>query len=247
MKKLLCFSFTFMLTLLFLVHPTFAAANQADWQYVQKKLQLLQGDWYNDDGELIVSIKDNYINGCQVLSASQFAGGSNFAAGTFYIKESTGTRGLKIMFQIFNKPSDYIIVDDNVMLHKATDYYYESVGGVHIGMSASNAEKILGTPSRQKTYSKGSYTWYYDSKGIEVGFSGHCVSSIKILKSCKLRLAKSGLNCSDTPQAYIKFYNWQPRSNGKFYYEESPNEIGYGEYIWLGKNMQDVTLTVHWN
>ena len=32
------------------------------------------GDWYDSDGSLVLSIHDGYLNGCQILSTSNFVG-----------------------------------------------------------------------------------------------------------------------------------------------------------------------------
>ena len=221
--------------------------NQMPWKNVQKALRLMEGNWYDDDGKLVLTIKGDYINSCEVMAAFDFAGSSNFAAGLFRIHEGGGMRLIKIRWQIFSEKSDYIILDNDVMLHRTPDYYYESIGGVHLGMSSDNVRNILGTCSREEKNVQGSYNWYYDNVGLEISFDGNCTTSITILKSCKLRLDRSGLNSTDTPKAFAEFYNWKPKSNGKFILEESPHKIEYGEFIWLGKNMKDVVLTVYWN
>ena len=73
-----------------------AVTNQMEWKYVQKALNYMQGNWYNDSGEKVITIHDKYINGCEVVSAFDFAGGSSFAVGVFRIQESTGVRELRI-------------------------------------------------------------------------------------------------------------------------------------------------------
>ena len=247
MKKIsLCFFFLITLIIFLSANQvSFSAPKPADWKDVQKNLELLQGDWYNDDGELVISIKGNYINGCQVLSASQFAGANRFAAATFNVRESAGIRGIKIMFQIFDEKSDYIVVDDSVTLHKTKDYWYESIGGIHLGMSAKNLKNTMGEPNRIKSHGKYGYTWYYDDNGLEISFSGNGVSNITIMKSCKLKLAKSGLNSNNTTADFIKFYGWKPR-DGK-YYLQAPNPISGGEFIWFSEDMQKVSLSIYWS
>ena len=150
----------------------FAVHNKMEQPLVLKELQLMRGDWYTDNGTKVLSINDKYINGCEVLSVYDFAGGSNFASGIFRIQESTGIRDLKIHWKIFGERGDYITLNDTQMLHKTQNYFYESVSGIHLGMSADNVMHQLGHPGCSLSQSspirigESSYTsgWYYPDK-----------------------------------------------------------------------------------
>ena len=232
-----------------------AVTNQMEWNYVQKALNYMQGDWYNDSGEKVITIHDKYINGCEVVSAFDFAGGSSFAVGVFRIQESTGVRELRIEWNISNTPTDYITINDEQTLHKTQNYYFESIGGFHLWMSSRAVEQKIGKPDRILTpdnplwigsdkYSNG---WYYQNKGIIVGFNSKSIDSIVLLKQSKLTFDRSGLNCSNTPEAFARAYAMKrippwPNSdwNGAW-------GIGYGEYIFFGKNMANITLSVYNN
>lgn len=238
-----------LLTVFALYDTTYAyeVKNQMPWKNVQNTLKLMEGHWYNDDGQMVLSVEGNYINGCEVVSAYDFAGASNFATGIFYIRESKGTRQVKIGWNIYGNSSDYITFDEQQMLHRNQNYYYESIAGIHLGMSAKNAEKNFGKPTRKVNTSSHNEKWYYDDKGIEVSFECNGISNITILKSCKLKFSKSGLNCQNSPQEYRRIYQWQtlPHWNNKFLYYNVSHHIGYGEYIYLELNMKSVTLTLY--
>ena len=232
-----------------------AIANKMEWKYVQKALTLMQGDWYDDNGGRVITINDKYINGCEVLSAYDFAGGSSCAVGTFRIQESTGERDIRIEWNISRTSADYITINDNQTLHKTKNYFYESIGGFHLGMPFSLVEQKIGKPTRILTansplqigndvYNSG---WYYQNEGIIITFNSKSIDRILLLKQSNLTFEKSGLNCSNTPEAFAKAYSmthippW-PSSDFNGVYS-----IGHGEFISFGKNMDNVMLTVYNN
>lgn len=49
------------------IQPASAVTSQMEWVYVQKALNYMQGDWYNDNGEKVMTIHGKYINGCEVV------------------------------------------------------------------------------------------------------------------------------------------------------------------------------------
>lgn len=63
-------------------------------------LNRMEGDWYNSNGELVLSIHDGYINSCQVLGGYDFAGGTSHARGNFLIAEADGNRYLAIRWSL---------------------------------------------------------------------------------------------------------------------------------------------------
>ena len=89
--------------------PQPAHAAQMEQQYVTKVLNLMEGDWYDADGN---------INGCRVLAAYDFAGGSSHGAGRFDILESTGSRSLYLTWDIRHSDMDSIKLNDHQMLHR---------------------------------------------------------------------------------------------------------------------------------
>ena len=70
-----------------------------------RELSKMDGDWYNGNGDLVLSIHDGYINSCQVLGGYDFAGGSSRAHGKFLIAESDGTRYLFLKWDLWSNPN----------------------------------------------------------------------------------------------------------------------------------------------
>ncbi len=98
--------------------PAFAYNNQMEWKYVVDALRRMEGQWY-DGNVRVVSIYGKYINGCEVLTAYDFAGETNSASGYFRIKEATGVRDIKIQWCINqSEDNDYIKINDGKKLYR---------------------------------------------------------------------------------------------------------------------------------
>ena len=96
------------LFVLLLVH-----AARMEQQSVTKVLNLMEGDWYDADGNRVLEIGGGYINGCRVLAAYDFAGASLHGMGRFEILESTGTRNLYLEWDIRHSNKDSIKLNDH--------------------------------------------------------------------------------------------------------------------------------------
>lgn len=236
-------------------NPVHAVTHQMEWPYILKALQLMAGDWYDDSGIKVITVNDKYINSCEVLSAYDFAGSSSYGAGIFHIQERTGIREMRIEWHVNGSPADYITIDDAQMLHRTLPYYHESIGGFHLGMSTGAVEAKFGPPTRILTQNKPMRIgkdvyrtgWYYKDKGIIITFNSKSIDRITLLKQSRLHLSKSGLNCSNPPEAFAKAYamtRTPPWPSSDF---NGVYAIGHGEYIVFGKDMNNIMLTVYDN
>ena len=84
-------------------------AQAMDYVYVSRAIDMMAGDWYDSDGNLVLSIGDGYINACQVVAGYDFAGGSSNADGVFRILEDAGYRNLKLQWHIRHSSQDYLV------------------------------------------------------------------------------------------------------------------------------------------
>lgn len=135
----------FLLVGLFAPQPAHAA--RMEQQYVTKVLNLMEGDWYDADGNWVLQIGGGYINGCRVLATYDFAGGSSHGAGRFDILESTGSRSLYLTWDIRHADTDSIKLNDHQMLHRtAKPPFNESIAGIHLGMTSAEVTAVLGAP-----------------------------------------------------------------------------------------------------
>ena len=236
---------------LFAPQPVHAA--QMEQQYVTKVLNLMEGDWYDADGNRVLQVGGGYINGCRVLAAYDFAGGSSFGAGRFEILESTGTRNLYLQWDIRHSDTDSIKLNDHQMLHRtARPPFNESVAGIHLGMTSAEVTATLGKPPQALNLSPyvHTYGWYYPDLCIAVTFDADTVDRILLLKGSRAVLERSGLNCGNTPYEFAQAYQMKhvPHINDDDRYSDSGNyAIGGGEYLSFGNCMEYIMLSKYRN
>jgi len=72
----------------------------------------LYGEWYDQNGNLGLTIEDGYINGCQVITGFDFVGGGS-GEGTIRILESNGYRDIHM--QWYGNGKHQTLVIDNTM------------------------------------------------------------------------------------------------------------------------------------
>ena len=230
-----------------------AHAAQMEQQYVTKVLNLMEGDWYDADGNRVLEIGGDYINGCRVLAAYDFAGASSHGAGRFDILESTGSRSLYLTWDIRHADTDSIKLNDHQMLHRtAKQPFNESIAGIHLGMTSAEVTAVLGAPPQTGDLRPyvGTYGWYYPDLRIAVTFDADTVDRILLLKGSRAVLEHSGLNCENAPYEFAQAYqmkrvpkiNYDDRYSGSGCYG-----IGGEEYLSFGNRMEYVMLSKYWN
>lgn len=228
-------------------------ASQVDEYYLGKILPLLQGEWYDDNGAKAVTIKNRTINGCEIVGVYDLAGGGGNAAGTFRLKENGKEWDVRMSWNISRTPGDSISVNGSQTFHKSQEYYFESIAGVHLGMTPEQVKATIGQPSQVlnetnrvraggELFTDG---WNYQDKGIIVGFGNGSVDKIILIKYSKLHLDKSGLNCYSSPEDFGKAYSMKRTPKWPSSDYNGPNPIGNGEYIFFGKDMEYIMLTIY--
>ena len=228
-------------------------AARMEQQSVTKVLNLMEGDWYDAVGNRVLQIGGGYINGCRVLAAYDFAGGSSHGAGRFDILESTGSRSLYLTWNIRHADTDSIKLNDHQMLHRtAKPPFNESIAGIHLGMTSAEVTAVLGAPPQTGDLSPyvGTYGWYYPDLRIAVTFDADTVDRILLLRGSRAVLEHSGLNCENAPYEFAQAYqmkrvpkiNYDDRYSGSGCYG-----IGGEEYLSFGNRMEYVMLSKYWN
>ena len=241
----------FLVVGLFAPQPAHAA--RMEQQSVTKVLNLMEGDWYDVDGNRVLQIGGGYINGCRVLAAYDFAGGSSHGAGRFDILESTGSRSLYLTWDIRHADTDSIKLNDHQMLHRtAKPPFNESIAGIHLGMTSAEVTEVLGAPPQTGDLRPyvGTYGWYYPDLRIAVTFDADTVDRILLLRGSRAVLEHSGLNCENAPYEFAQAYqmkrvpkiNYDDRYSGSGCYG-----IGGEEYLSFGNRMEYVMLSKYWN
>lgn len=228
------------LSCLFLLVPTGTvwADYYDDPAHMQKVLDRLSGDWYNN-GKLVLSIHDNYLNDCQIVKVMNIAGGGGLAGGQLRIIEDSGYRDLKLSWRIFKDRHDHITFNNQV-LHKADNGYYESVGGVYLDMPYRDVLSTLGSPDNTENLRYGGLKLYYYNKGLTLVIRYDEVNNITLLKGGTAHFDSSGFNCNDSLSDYFNQYGLkgtvvkgirQIDSTGEyFFFPDYPEKISLSTY-----------------
>jgi len=237
-----------------IVAGTGTVASQLDEYHADKVRQLIEGQWYDNNGNALVTVSGRYINDCEIQGIYDLAGGGGTAAATFRLREKGQEWDVRLSWNITRTAGDSLTVNGSQTLHKSQERGGESVAGIHLGMTPEEVQQKLGKPSRilsrenaiQLGPEKYEAGWYYQDKMIVIGFGSGSVDSIVIPKGSSTRLDQSGLNCKNSPQDFAKAYSLDrtpPWPSGKHTY--TPVPIGNGEYIHLGPEMGSITLSIY--
>ena len=129
----------------------------------------------------------------------------------------------------------------NQLTNRLQKEYYESVRGVHLGMTRQQVIDLLGAPSSSDV--RGRETLKYIDLGLSVGLDHNMVTDITITGKGS-HFDKSGLGTDASMIDYYNFYQFNriPSELSKDKYQ-GPFSIGHGEYIFFGG--KEVSLTVY--
>lgn len=94
-----------------------AQAKNMAFPYVKNVLNKISGNWYDNNGNLVISVKGEYVNDCLVVGGNDFVGG-NPGSGYFWLNESQGIRKMYIFWDTVGNPP-YIEIDNSgILLHR---------------------------------------------------------------------------------------------------------------------------------
>lgn len=199
------------------------------------------GNWYDSKGNLVLTISSDYrINGCIILSVD-FDGTDYF---TVKIVEDNGYKDIilggfgNLVCEDFipNAYHRMLEVDREFVLRDSKQKkYFESVGGIYLGMDKDQVRSLYGQPSsiNSRNWNNSSVekdsVWEYNNEHFSVFFECGVVTSIKVYNNSKKRFDWSGLNANNSK------YDFERKYSSKF---SSRNlmKIGHGEMIAIGNN-----------
>ena len=205
----------------------------------------LAGTWYDEDGNAVLTIKGNTINGCEVVGGDRLANGPGSGSLDFIIREAAGTRTLRIGWLLFGGPGDYIRLNDGEALQRTLNpACSESVEGVRLGMRTRAVRERLGAGqelSRENACRAGddtfAYGWHYPGKGLIVLHRDGIVTGLVLLPGSKLYFDRSGLGANDGRAAYACAYKMSEIPEERTYNNPLAfYEIAPGEFFSFGKN-----------
>lgn len=229
MKRLLFLSII-VIGLFFTILPVEASGSyfMPGEKLYDKYASIIEGEWYDTSGNLVLSIHGHSINGCDIAFFRDLAGGSGQADGMVAIHEDSGQRLLHLSWHITHRKNDVITLNDSQALHRSpTDYYYESVHGIHLGMSAKEVRHVIGEPS---FIDSSQYTskWHYSDLKMVLGFERGSVAFIYLYPGCPYTFDRSDLNCDNNIGDFTKFYQTKLSQRGQ---NMSSISIGNNEYL----------------
>lgn len=195
----MCFSIICLLSAL-----TIEAA-QVPLDSIIRASQKIAGDWYDANGNKVLSISNGYINGCRIVDGSDFVGGYP-GAGVFIIQEAQGRKAIHLQWLGNGEHKTIIMNKKDQLTNKLQKEHYESVKGVYLGMNRQAVIDLLGTPSSiEKMHSR--ETLKYTNLGFKVVTEHNMVTVITLIGK-GARFEKSGLSIDSSMLDFYNFYQF---------------------------------------
>lgn len=205
--------------------------------------QKAAGDWFDVNGNKVLTISNGYINGCPIVGGTDFVGGYP-GAGVFIIQEAQGRKAIHLQW-MGDGEHKTLIINKKVQLSTIPQReHYESIAGVYLGMTKQEVIDLLGVPS-DPIDSRGREILKYSNLGISVELDHGVVTVINLIGD-NAHLEKSGLTKSSSLIDYYNFYqfNRMPSELSKNTFQGCFS-IGHGEYIAFSNG--EVSLTSYSN
>ena len=217
-------------------------AQQMSVDSVVRASQKVAGDWYDASGNKVLTISNGYINGCRIVDGADFVGGYP-GAGVFIIQEAQGRKAIHLEWLGNGEHRTLIMNKKSQLTNRLQKEHYESVRGVHLGMTRQQVIDLIGAPSSSDV--SGRETLKYMDLGLSVGLDHNMVTVITITGKGS-HFDKSGLGTDASMIDYYNFYqfNRMPSELSKNTFQ-GVFSIGHGEYIFFDSNK--VSLTVYSN
>lgn len=217
-------------------------AQQMSVDSVVRASQKVSGEWYDARGNKVLTISNGYINGCLIVGGADFVGGYP-GAGVFIIQEAQGRKAIHLEWLGNGEHRTLIMNKKDQLTNRLQKEHYESVRGVHLGMTRQQVIDLLGMPSSSDV--RGRETLRYEDLGLSIDIDHNMVVVITITGKGS-HFDKSGLGVDASMIEYYNFYqfNRMPSELSKNTFQ-GVFSIGHGEYIFFGSN--EVSLTVYSN
>ena len=241
LKKAFCFISALCLLFSFTMIGCAASYYSDDSKYLNKIMPLLAGDWYNNNGKLILAIQDNHINDGEIVKLVNLAGGSDLAGGQFLVATAREKREMYLSWRTFGDLHDFLVYN-NEKLHKANKGYYESVCNVYLGMPRQQVISTLGQPTSLTKQASDSELFFYQKEDIQLNIYQGEVENITIFRGSSSTFDRSGLNCSAGLKEYADAYKLTDKIDRGIY------EIGKtGEFLFFGDYPNSIMISTYPN
>lgn len=217
-------------------------AQQMSVDSVVRASQKVSGEWYDARGNKVLTISNGYINGCLIVGGADFVGGYP-GAGVFIIQEAQGRKAIHLEWLGNGEHRTLIMNKKDQLTNRLQKEHYESVRGVHLGMTRQQVIDLLGMPSSSDVRRR--ETLRYEDLGLSIDIDHNMVVVITITGKGS-HFDKSGLGVDASMIEYYNFYqfNRMPSELSKDIFQ-GPFSIGHGEYIFFSG--KEISLTVYSN
>ena len=217
-------------------------AQQMSVDSVVRASQKVSGEWYDARGNKVLTISNGYINGCLIVGGADFVGGYP-GAGVFIIQEAQGRKAIHLEWLGNGEHRTLIMNKKDQLTNRLQKEHYESVRGVHLGMTRQQVIDLLGMPSSSDV--RGRETLRYEDLGLSIDIDHNMVVVITITGKGS-HFDKSGLGVDASMIEYYNFYqfNRMPSELSKDIFQ-GPFSIVHGEYIFFSG--KEISLTVYSN
>lgn len=217
-------------------------AQQMSVDSVIRTSQKVSGEWYDAHGNKVLTISNGYINGCPIVGGADFVGGYP-GAGVFIIQEAQGRKAIHLEWLGNGEHRTLIMNKKDQLTNRLQKEHYESVRGVHLGMTRQQVIDLFGMPSSSDV--RGRETLRYEDLGLSIDIDHNMVVVITITGKGS-HFDKSGLGVDASMIDYYNFYqfNRMPSELSKDIFQ-GPFSIGHGEYIFFSG--KEISLTVYSN
>ena len=212
-------------------------------------LERIMGNWYDTEGNLFLTISNDYkINGHPILKYGHTFNETEFGCQIIYSGANqdeiielwySPIKGREFLFitETYNKSDNYIPQKIYALRRTKNPQYYESVGGIYLGMDFRDVIKLYGEPTKIVESNYTGYTLKYEKQGFDLGIYGNIVSWIKIYKYGDRKFDRSGLSARHPKSDFERKYN--PKS----YHWTGALDIGHDEYIFIKSDYVALALS----
>lgn len=238
----------------------FSSIVASAYDQTDKILSKVQGQWYDEKGNVVLDFEGRYLNGCPVVGVYNPTGGGADFTCVFRVIEAGGYRDIYALClnqQEGNYHSRIILGWDSKVKEKGTlllksthPLYAETVGGIGLDMLDKEVLEKYGKPDTtfpgiNRNSNLDHEVWRYEKIGLELVMSYHRVWKIRILKNGDRRFDRTGFNCANAPYEYQGAYGFKraPQAGPNF----GASAVGHGEYMWFRGYPQYIELSTFWN
>lgn len=232
--------FLVVMSLVLLLITSVTSADQMSAQFYMSTLNRIQGTWYDTEGHPSWIFNGGTFNGYRIVGFYDAVGGSSDFGVKMGLEVNGQYKTLPIEFQGLssnpNRYHQYLFIDGRAYRRTSQERYYESVGGIYLGMSVSQVISLYGQPDVNQNNSIG-----YSKLGLLLDVKNSIVEQIRLYTYGDRRFDRTGLNASSPLQSYVNSYGLDryPAIDG------GHSDIGNAEFLWFYSYPKSVVLSLY--